>query len=120
MVCMPSAIVCRRRRWSRCWRRGRRPVSPCHAAPDSPAVMKTLEGALGRAGYAWSRSPCIQRTSREEIAEEVRTMTIRHPRRLPLLALGMVALLTGLWAGLARLGWDVPVPRQEFSVLHGP
>ncbi|HNA25501.1 MAG TPA: hypothetical protein PKV55_00495 [Nitrospira sp.] len=47
-------------------------------------------------------------------------MTIRHPRRLPLLALGMVALLTGLWAGLARLGWDVPVPRQEFSALHGP
>ena len=34
----------------------------------------------------------------EEIAK-VRTMTIRHPRRLPLLALGMVALLTGLWAG---------------------
>lgn len=47
-------------------------------------------------------------------------MTIRHPRRLPLLALGMVALLTGLWAGLARLGWDVPGPRPGFSSLHGP
>ncbi len=47
-------------------------------------------------------------------------MTIRHPRRLPLLALGMLALLTGLWAGLARLGWDVPLPRPGFSSLHGP
>ncbi|MBA5870173.1 MAG: hypothetical protein GDA68_09275 [Nitrospira sp. CR2.1] len=47
-------------------------------------------------------------------------MTIRHPRRLPLLALGMAALLTGLWAGLARLGWDVPLPRSEFSAWHGP
>lgn len=47
-------------------------------------------------------------------------MMIRHPRRLPLLALGMVALLTGLWSGLARLGWDVPLPRPDFSSLHGP
>lgn len=47
-------------------------------------------------------------------------MTIRHPRRLPLLALGMMALLTGIWAGLARLGWDVPLPRPGFSALHGP
>ena len=47
-------------------------------------------------------------------------MTIRHPRRLPLLALGMAALLTGLWAGVSRLGWDLPVPRAGFSSLHGP
>lgn len=47
-------------------------------------------------------------------------MTIRHPRRLPLLAFGMMALLTGIWAGLARLGWDVPLPRSGFSALHGP
>jgi len=47
-------------------------------------------------------------------------MVVRHPQRLPLLALGMLALLTGLWAGLARLGWDVPLPRSGFSSLHGP
>ncbi|HNP82414.1 MAG: hypothetical protein WAT38_17305 [Nitrospira sp.] len=47
-------------------------------------------------------------------------MVVRHPQRLPLLALGMLALLTGLWAGLARLGWDVPLPRPGFSSLHGP
>lgn len=54
------------------------------------------------------------------MAEGAITMTIRHPRRLPLLALGMVALVTGLWAGLARLGWDMPLPRPEFASLHGP
>ena len=32
----------------------------------------------------------------------------------------MLALLTGLWAGLARLGWAVPLPRPGFSSLHGP
>ena len=47
-------------------------------------------------------------------------MVVRHPHRLPLLALGMLALLTGLWAGLARLGWAVPLPRSGFSSLHGP
>lgn len=47
-------------------------------------------------------------------------MVVRHPQRLPLLALGMLALLTGLWAGLARLGWEVPLPRPGFSSLHGP
>ncbi|MBK7487871.1 MAG: hypothetical protein IPI70_17310 [Nitrospira sp.] len=47
-------------------------------------------------------------------------MIVRHPQRLPLLALGMLALLTGLWAGLARLGWNVPLPRSGFSSLHGP
>ena len=87
---------------------------------DSPAVMKTLEGALGRAGYCLEPIPRPQWASHEEIAEGVVPMTIRHPRRLPLLALGMVALLTGLWAGLARLGWDVSVPRPGFSSLHGP
>jgi len=56
----------------------------------------------------------------DEGTEGAVTMMIRHPRRLPLLALGMLALLTGLWAGLARLGWDVPLPRPGFSSLHGP
>jgi len=32
----------------------------------------------------------------------------------------MLALLGGLLAGLARLGWDVPLPRPGFSSLHGP
>jgi len=40
--------------------------------------------------------------------------------RLPLLALGMVALLTGLWAGLFRLGWDVPALHPNLPANHGP
>ena len=47
-----------------------------------------------------------------------------HARRLPLLALGMLALLTGMWAGLLRLGWplgwDWPAPRPTFGLAHGP
>ena len=39
--------------------------------------------------------------------------------RMPLLVLGMVSLMAGLWAGLGKIEW---VPTGEFSVfpsLHG-
>jgi len=39
-------------------------------------------------------------------------------RRLPLFAAAAVALLAGLAAGLARIGWDVPA--ADLSMLHGP
>jgi len=41
-------------------------------------------------------------------------------RRLPLLALALVALLAGLWAGLLRLGIDLPELRPALPGLHGP
>ncbi len=41
-------------------------------------------------------------------------------RRLPLLALALVALLAGLWAGLLRLGLDIPELRPALAGLHGP
>lgn len=47
-------------------------------------------------------------------------MSLRHPARLPLLALGMLALLGGLWSGLVRLGWALPMPHPSFSAGHGP
>ncbi|MFI5395043.1 MAG: hypothetical protein ACHQ9S_05875 [Candidatus Binatia bacterium] len=40
--------------------------------------------------------------------------------RFPLLAAAMIALLGGLWAGLLRLGWVVPVFRSGFALTHGP
>jgi hypothetical protein len=40
--------------------------------------------------------------------------------RVPLLALGMGALLAGLWAGLLRLGWPVPLPQALLPAAHGP
>ncbi len=36
------------------------------------------------------------------------------------MALGMLALLTGMWAGMLRLGWIWPAPRPTFASTHGP
>ena len=40
--------------------------------------------------------------------------------RFPLMALGMLALLTALWGGLVRLGWPLPLPRPTLPMVHGP
>jgi hypothetical protein len=41
-------------------------------------------------------------------------------RRLLLILLAGISLLTGLWAGLARMGWLLPVPNSQFVLVHGP
>jgi hypothetical protein len=38
----------------------------------------------------------------------------------PLIALGMLALLTAMWAGLVRLGWNWPVLQPTLPISHGP
>lgn len=40
--------------------------------------------------------------------------------RVPLLILGMLSLLAGVGAGMLRLGWDLPIPRAELAMVHGP
>jgi hypothetical protein len=40
--------------------------------------------------------------------------------RFPLLALGLAALVYGVWAGLVRFGWTLPTGRANLVVLHGP
>lgn len=40
--------------------------------------------------------------------------------RLPLLALSILALLAALWAGLQRLGWELPEIQPGLSLTHGP
>jgi hypothetical protein len=40
--------------------------------------------------------------------------------RFVLIALAGISLLTGLWAGIARMGWFLPVPNSQFIVIHGP
>jgi hypothetical protein len=40
--------------------------------------------------------------------------------RLPLLAAAMLSLLTGLWGGLGRLGYEFPPPRAVPIAFHGP
>ncbi len=42
------------------------------------------------------------------------------PYRLPLLILGFIALGLGVGAGLARLGWNFPLPSPGLMLLHGP
>jgi hypothetical protein len=36
------------------------------------------------------------------------------------MGLAGISLLTGLWAGIARMGWFLPVPNSQFVILHGP
>jgi hypothetical protein len=50
----------------------------------------------------------------------VRRRPSRLVRRLPLLALAVVALVAGLWAGLLRLGLDLPQLRPALAGAHGP
>jgi hypothetical protein len=48
-------------------------------------------------------------------------MIINQPRgRFVLIALAGLSLLTGLWSGLVRLGWSLPVPNDQFPLVHGP
>jgi len=42
----------------------------------------------------------------------------RH--RFLLIALAGISLLTGLWAGIARMGWLLPLPNEQFVTVHGP
>jgi len=36
------------------------------------------------------------------------------------MAFAGISLLAALWTGLARLGWDLPLPDADFVSLHGP
>lgn len=47
-------------------------------------------------------------------------MASRYRARFPLMALGMLALLAGVWAGLLRLGWGLPLLRHTLPTAHGP
>lgn len=40
--------------------------------------------------------------------------------RFTLIFLAGASLLLGLWAGLVRLGWILPVPAEQLALVHGP
>jgi hypothetical protein len=40
--------------------------------------------------------------------------------RFPLMALALLALLAGMWAGLLRLNWTWPVLQPKLPMAHGP
>jgi len=41
-------------------------------------------------------------------------------RRAPMLVLGLLAMACGVWLGLVRLGWNLPLPWQDQLIAHGP
>lgn len=47
-------------------------------------------------------------------------MPLQDRIKYPLMALAGLGLLVGLWAGLKRLGWDLPALHADFSAAHGP
>jgi len=48
-------------------------------------------------------------------------MVINQRRgRFFLIFLAGLSLLSGLWAGLVRLGWLLPLPHEHFVLAHGP
>ncbi|HEY0721974.1 MAG TPA: hypothetical protein VGE50_12060 [Gammaproteobacteria bacterium] len=61
-----------------------------------------------------------QRSETLDQAAVVAAPDLRPWQRLPMLVLGFAALLLGLLAGEARLGWAVPLPRPGLMALHGP
>ena len=40
--------------------------------------------------------------------------------RFPLMAMGILALLAAMWAGLLRMGWSWPPLRPTLPMAHGP
>jgi hypothetical protein len=40
--------------------------------------------------------------------------------RAPLLALALLSMLWGVWMGLLRIGWALPLPWPDQLILHGP
>jgi len=53
-------------------------------------------------------------------APPVKHGDLRPLQRVPLLVLGFAGLFVGAGAGLARLGWSVPVAVAAAAALHGP
>ena len=47
-------------------------------------------------------------------------MSLKPNQRIPLLVLGMLSLLTALWGGTQRLGWELPVLTGSLALNHGP
>jgi hypothetical protein len=41
-------------------------------------------------------------------------------RRVPLLLAGLLSMGCGVWLGLVRLGWNLPLPWQDQLIAHGP
>lgn len=47
-------------------------------------------------------------------------MSASQARRLPMLAIGLASMACGVWLGLVRLGWNLPLPWPDQLIAHGP
>ena len=48
------------------------------------------------------------------------TASANRPLRAGLMILAVAALLSGMWAGLIRIGWALPPLQPPLPMLHGP
>src|SRR5438128_11530676 len=44
----------------------------------------------------------------------------RRAWRAPLMVVALLSLTWGVWMGLLRLGWALPLPWPDQLILHGP
>jgi hypothetical protein len=40
--------------------------------------------------------------------------------RVPMLVIGLLPMACGMWLGLVRLGWNLPLPWEDQLIAHGP
>jgi hypothetical protein len=62
-------------------------------------------------------------TKLETISNEQRVDAMNMdpaPGRFVLIFLAGISLLAGLWSGVVRMGWPLPLPAPEFVLAHGP
>ena len=72
---------------------------------------------------AWRNSMHGYGTERSPLAHTLnswKAIQMLSKARFPLMALGLLALLTALWGGLVRLGWAWPLPWPTLFIAHGP
>ena len=84
-------------------------------SPDrmTPFARQMLGAAPGEMSFTPAQA-AAPATATFEISEK----TAWH--RLPFLAFAMICLACGLWAGLVRLGWEWPLVKWYWLVVHGP
>jgi hypothetical protein len=63
--------------------------------------------------------PCSPRRTAAKVSHMMPSAPIIRAR-LPLLAMALLTLLAGLWAGLLRIGWGVPAFAPGLALAHGP
>jgi hypothetical protein len=80
--------------------------------------LHTLRGTLGRAILISEDDGPM--TAEHGMTPRRQRTEQRLPTHVPLLALGILALLAAMWAGLQRLGWPLPSLGTSLAAVHGP